>query len=141
MLSRRHEISTKTRKITMLSLDKETEEIAHKVIGLAIKVHRELGPGFGEKIYQRAVYLELQKSGVKFEREKEIVVNYGNVILGRQAADFIVDGRVILELKKAGELNDAHKAQLLSYLKTTGLRLGLLLNFGKSTLEIKRVIV
>ena len=105
-------------------------------------MHRHLGPGFLEKIYQEALCLELSSRGIDYEREKRIAVNYkGNAIPG-QRVDLIVSGCVLVELKAAVVLHVIHEAKLISYLKTTGLRLGLLLNFHEPTLKqgLKRMV-
>ncbi|MBI2327564.1 GxxExxY protein [Candidatus Curtissbacteria bacterium] len=112
-----------------------------KIIELAIKVHKNLGSAYEEKLYQRALYLELQRSGLRFEREKEISINYGNVRIGKKKLDFVVDGKIVVELKKIDAIDKVHVAQVVSYLKTLGLSVGLILNFGNSKLEIKRVVV
>lgn len=116
-------------------------DLTSKIIGLGIKVHKELGSAYEEKIYQRALYLELQRTGLKFEREKELSINYGKVRIGKKKLDFVVDGKIVVEIKKVENIDDVHIAQVVSYLKTLGLELGLILNFGKSKLQIKRVIV
>lgn len=115
-------------------------DLTSKIIGLAIKVHKELGSAYEEKIYQRALYLEFQRNNVIFEREKEINVRYGVITIGKKKLDFIVENRIIIELKKVDLINDVHIAQVVSYLKTMNLKLGLILNFGGSKLQIKRVI-
>lgn len=115
-------------------------QLTGTIIGLAIKIHKELGSAYDEKIYQRALYLEFQRSGLKFEREKELSVTYNNVRIGKKKLDFIVEDRVIVEIKKVDKIDNVHIAQVVSYLKTLGLELGLILNFGGSKLEIKRVI-
>lgn len=112
-----------------------------QIIGLAIKVHKALGSAYEEKIYQRALYLELQRSGLKFEREKEISINYGQIRIGKKKLDFIIDNKIIVELKKVDKIDNVHVAQVVSYLKTLNLEIGLILNFGQSKLEIKRVKV
>lgn len=121
--------------------ENKAEKLASQIIGIAISIHKELGPAYAEKIYQRALYLELKRLHIPFVREKEINVVYKGINLGKQVVDFIVGNCLLLELKKVDEIKDVHKAQLLSYLKATGLHLGLLLNFGSGKLEIKRVIV
>lgn len=85
--------------------------------------------------------MELQRSGLKFEREKEIVITYGKIIIGKKKLDFIVDNKIIVELKKVDKIDDVHVAQVVSYLKTLNLEIGLIFNFGQSKLEIKRVKV
>lgn len=114
-------------------------QLTEEIIGLAIKVHKRIGPGFREKYYQRAMYLELQKTNLKFEREKKIRIPYGKVTLGYHVVDFIIEGKVIVELKSIKELTSVEVGQLTSYLRLTSCKVGLLLNFGQPTLEIKRV--
>jgi GxxExxY protein len=116
------------------------EDLSKKIIAAAIKVHRELGPGFLENIYEEALKIELSRSGVSFEAQKEIRIEYLGVQIGLHRLDLVVDNEIILELKAAKDLSDMHLAQLLSYLKATGLKVGLLLNFSKPILEIKRVV-
>lgn len=115
-------------------------ELTEKIIGLAIKVHKNLGSAYAEKVYQRALYLELKRSGLRFEREKEISVFYEKVRIGKQQLDFVVEGKVIVEIKKVDKIEEVHVAQLASYLKTLALKVGLILNFGTPTLQIKRVV-
>lgn len=116
------------------------KDLTEKIIGLAIRIHKKLGAGYGEKIYQRALYLELRRSGLMFEREKEVSVYYEKVRLGKQILDFVVESKVVIEIKKVDELSRVHVAQVVSYLEATGIKLGLLLNFGNCKFEIKRVI-
>lgn len=122
--------------MTTSDLNKLTEQ----VIGIAIGVHKQLGPGLAEKIYQRVLYLELKKSGLKFERECKIVVKWGNAVVGYHVVDFKIDDILIVEIKATGETQELHKYQLLSYLKAAKKPLGLLLNFGTPILGIKRVV-
>ena len=120
----------------------ETERVASETIGAAMEVHRHLGPGFLEKIYQEALCLELCSRGIEYEREKAIAVNYKGIAIPGQRVDLIVSGCVLVELKAAVMLHAIHEAKLISYLKTTGLRLGLLLNFHEPTLKqgLKRIV-
>ena len=118
-------------------------ELTEKVIGLAIKVHRKLGPGFLESVYQAALTYELQKAGIQFEKEKELPVYYEDIMLDVGfRCDFIIDGRLIIECKAVKELTEIDKAQLLNYLKLTNLRVGLLINFNVLILknDIKRLV-
>ena len=118
-------------------------ELTEKVIGLAIKVHRKLGPGFLESVYQAALTYELQKAGIQFEKEKELPVYYEDIMLDVGfRCDFIIDGRLIIECKAVKELTEIDKAQLLNYLKLTNLRVGLLINFNVLILKngIKRLV-
>jgi len=116
------------------------EDLSKKIIGAAIQVHRELGPGFLENIYEEAVKVELSEHGLQFEFQKEIKVEYLGVEVGVHRLDLVVEDKIIVELKAVKELTDIHFAQLLSYLKATGLKVGLLLNFAKPTLEVRRVV-
>lgn len=122
--------------MTITDLNKLTEQ----VIGIAIGVHKQLGPGMAEKIYQRVLYLELKKSNLEFERECKIVVKWGKVIVGYHIVDFKINDILIVEIKATGETQELHKYQLLSYLKAANKPLGLLLNFGAPTLGIKRMV-
>jgi GxxExxY protein len=121
----------------------ETERVATETIGAAIEVHRHLGPGFLERIYKEALCLELSARGVEFEREKSIAVFYKGVSIPGQRVDLVIANRVVVELKAVITLHLVHEAKLISYLRTTGLRLGLLLNFHERTLKagLKRVVV
>jgi GxxExxY protein len=118
------------------------EEIAKAVIGAAIEVHRHLGPGFLENIYRKALGYELSLRALAVEQEKEIAVPYKEIQIPGQRLDLLVAGRVIVELKCVEEFAPIHEAQLLSYLKATGLRLGLLINFKTQLLKdgIKRMV-
>ena len=114
-------------------------KLTEQVIGIAIKVHKEIGPGFREKYYQRAMYLELQKTKLKFEREKKIRIPYGNITLGYHIIDLLVENKVVVELKSMKKLTEVEVGQLTSYLKLAKCEIGLILNFGQPKIEIKRV--
>lgn len=116
-------------------------DLTGKIIELAIKVHKNLGSAYEEKIYQRALYLEFQRARLKFEREKEVDINYGKVRIGKKKLDFVVDNKIVVEIKKVESIDKVHIAQVVSYLKILNLKIGLILNFGRSKLEIKRVVV
>mgnify|MGYP001559323336 CR=1 FL=1 len=118
----------------------ELEDLTGKIIECAITVHKKLGPGFLESIYQTALPMELEKYGLKVEIQKEIKIYYDNREIGIHRLDLIVNDLVIVELKAVKEFDDSHLAQLLSYLKATDLSVGLLLNFAKPVLDIKRVV-
>jgi len=119
------------------------ENVAKTCVDCGIHVHRELGPGFKEKIYERAFCLELDLRGVKFECERKILVRYKTWTIPGQKIDLVVDGKVIVELKTVPRLKPLHTKQVLSYLKTMDLRLGLLMNFNTVLLKqgIKRVVL
>ena len=133
------------RKINAVAIDSERskhdfEKLSKKIIGAAIKVHRELGPGFLESIYEQALKVEFAEHNFHFESQKEIKIKYLGVEVGQHRLDLLVENQIIIEIKAVKELIDIHFAQLRSYLKATGLKTGLLLNFAKPKLEIKRVV-
>jgi GxxExxY protein len=115
-------------------------EIAHKVIGCAMAVHRVLGNGFQEVIYQRALAIEMEAEGLSFSREHEMPIRYRGEEIGTRRVDFFVEGIVMVELKAIIELEEVHLAQALNYLEAYGLKVGLLLNFGSRSLQFKRVV-
>ena len=112
----------------------------YKIIGAAIEVHKELGPGFLESIYEEALKVEFAEHRLHYDAQKEIKIKYLGLEVGLHRLDLIVENKIIVELKVVKEFNDIHFAQLRSYLKATGLKVGLLLNFGKPSLKIKRVV-
>ncbi len=118
-------------------------ELTEKIIGCAITVHRKLGPGFLESVYRAALAYELTKEGIPFEREKGMRVQYEDVFLDVGfRCDFLIDGRVIVECKAVSGLTEIDQAQILNYLKITGLQVGLLVNFNVKMLKngIKRLV-
>ena len=118
-------------------------ELTEKIIGLAIKVHRTLGPGFLESVYQAALVYELVKAGIQFEKEKALPVEYEEIFLDIGfRCDFLVDKRIIVECKSVREVTPLDHAQLLNYLKITNLTVGLLINFNvrKLTDGVQRIV-
>ena len=124
----------------LIEPDKRVDELAHAVIGAAIEVHRHLGPGFLENIYEEALCIELE--AIPFERQKEISVLYKGRPIGKHRVDLLVGQSLMVELKAIEALAEIHTAQVISYLKATGLTLGLLINFNVSILKngIQRVV-
>jgi GxxExxY protein len=118
------------------------EVLVRNVIGCALAVHKELGPGFLERVYREAMYLELEARKLPFEAEKPIVVIYRGYPIAGQRADLIVGGAVVVELKAVAAIEPIHVAQVLSYLKTLPLRLGLVINFHEMLLRdgIRRIV-
>jgi GxxExxY protein len=103
----------------------------YKIIGAAMKVHRVLGAGFLEAVYQEALEIEIQRLGIPYEREKELQINYDGVLLHQQyKADFLCYDNIIVELKAVTSFENIHRVQTINYLKATGCKLGLLINFG-----------
>ena len=124
-------------------LSDELEALATKVIGCCITVHRALGPGLLESICSRAVCIELEAAGIPFQREKQIPVTYRGQLLCYQRLDVVVADQLVLEIKSVERLNPVHHAQLLSYLRISKLRVGLLINFNTAVLQdgLKRVVL
>jgi GxxExxY protein len=124
-------------------LPPETERVMTETIGCAIAVHRALGPGFLESIYQRALCIELSSRRLAFESERPIDVAYRGIAIPGQRLDLLIEGQVIVELKCVERFDDVHQMQVISYLKTTGLRAGLLINFRVPLLRhgLKRIVL
>ena len=118
----------------------DLNRLTETIIGFAIKVHKTLGPGFAEQIYERALAHELEHADIPLSKQEDVRVHYGKVDLGRQRIDLIVGDAVIVELKYVSHIMPLHKAQLLSYLKATEKRVGLILNFARTTLNVKRMV-
>jgi GxxExxY protein len=111
-------------------------DLTEKIIGAAIEVHRALGPGLLESIYQTCLAHEMALRGLRFEKEKSLPVEYKGIKLeSGYRLDFVVEGKVVVELKAVDSIHDVHKAQLLTYLKITGCKVGLLLNFNSAVLK------
>ena len=115
-----------------------SDELSQKVIGEAIHVHRVLGPGFPELVYHNSLLIRLRKAGLTVESEKPLPVYFEGEIVGNFVTDIIVESRLLLELKAVSALVAAHEVQLVNYLSATKIDVGLLLNFGSRSLEIKR---
>jgi len=116
-------------------------ELSNRIIGCCINVHRALGPGFLEKVYEEAVAIELAKNGLKFERQKLVVIYYDGAPVGEHRLDFLVEARVVLELKTCSEINDVFLAVAKSYVKAAKVQLELIVNFAQPKLEIRRVVL
>jgi GxxExxY protein len=114
--------------------------VTEQLIGAAFEVHNALGYGFLERVYQRAMQVELQSRGVKVELEPQIKVRFKGVIVGDYAADLFVVDKIIVELKTDAVYQSVHEAQLLNELRGTGIRLGFLINFGREKVEYKRMV-
>ena len=114
--------------------------LSKKTIGVAIEVHKTLGPGFIEIIYHNAMKKELDIQNIPFETEKEIIIKYKNEQVGLHRLDLLINNDIIVELKAVKEITDVHLSQIISYLKATGLNVGLILNFSKPKIDIKRVV-
>lgn len=116
------------------------EDRTRKIIGCAMEVHKTLGNGFQEVIYQRALAIEMTRQGVAFEREKEMPIFYRGENIGSRRVDFFVEGTIMVELKAITELEDVHLAQGKNYLEAYKMEVGLLINFGAKSLQFKRLV-
>jgi len=115
------------------------EELTHKIIGCAMKVHSTLGNGFQEVIYQRALAIEMDKQGLGYQREMEMSIFYEGIDIGKRRVDFFVEENIMVELKAVIKLEDVHLAQAMNYCQAYNLPIGLLINFGAKSMEFKRV--
>jgi len=116
------------------------KELSYEVVGAAMEVHRTLGPGFLEAVYEEALSHEFDLRHIPYERQKRLPVHYKGRLVGDYIADFVVEDKIVLELKGISRLDRVHEAQAHNYLAATGLRLAILLNFGASSLEWKRIV-
>jgi GxxExxY protein len=118
------------------------EDKSYKIFGAAIEVHKELGPGFLEAVYQEALAIELKKQGIPFEREKQLSISYKGIELNKKyRADFICFDNIIVEIKAIKDIGNIEVSQTINYLKATGFELALLANFGGKILQKKRVVL
>lgn len=117
----------------------QAAELSGRIIGAAIRVHRELGPGFLESVYEEALCLELALDRLNFLRQSPVRISYRNRMIAEHQLDLLVEDQVVVELKTVGGFEPIHFATVRSYLKATHLSLGLLLNFASATLQVKRV--
>ncbi|MBM3152823.1 MAG: GxxExxY protein [Chloroflexi bacterium] len=116
------------------------KELTFAVIGAAMEVHRIMGPGFLEVVYQKALERELTLRGIPFEPQKKLAITYKDLLIGEYQADLVIDRKFIVEIKAVSTWNSRHDAQAVHYLTATGLQLALLLNFGTGSLQHRRVI-
>ncbi|MBK9290473.1 MAG: GxxExxY protein [Bacteroidetes bacterium] len=124
----------------MINKQYKYSELTSKIIGCAMAVHRALGNGFQEVIYQRALEIEMADNGISFSREYEMPIYYKHQKIGTRRVDFLVEGVVSVELKAIIKLEDVHFAQAINYLEAYDLEVGLLINFGAKSLEFKRLL-
>jgi GxxExxY protein len=115
------------------------KDVTEKIIGAAMKIHRYLGNGFQEVVYQRCLVIEFQKLGLRFEREKEQTIYYEGIKVGTRRVDFLVEEKILLELKAVIEMENAHLAQAINYVEAFDLEVGLLINFGATSLQFRRL--
>ena len=115
-------------------------DLTDEIIGCAYDVYNGLGQGFLEKVYENAFAIKLRKAGLKVEQQSPVKVYFEDELVGEYFADLLIDDKVILELKAVTELSKVHEVQLVNYLKATGIRVGLLINFGEKIKIIRRVL-
>jgi len=125
---------------TMIDNKYPESELTGKIIGCAMEVHKFLGNGFQEVIYQRALAIEMETQGLCFSREHEMDIYYKEQKIGNRRVDFFVENKIMLELKAVIKLEDVHLAQAINYLEAYKMEIGLLINFGSKSLEFKRVM-
>jgi GxxExxY protein len=130
-----HELTNTTNKEKIIYKD-----ISFRIMDAVFEVHKILGPGYSENIYESALAKEFRDRKINHERQKLIEVYYKGEKTGDYRLDMVVDGKIILELKAVSELNEIFKSQLLSYLKATGMKLGILINFGSKEVKFKRLV-
>ena len=123
----------------IIRVEKNINELTHKIIGCAMQVHRTLGNGFQEVIYQRALAIEMNYAGISFQREMEMSIFYREEHIGTRRVDFFVENCVMVELKAVEKIEDVHKAQAINYLEAYHIADGLLINFGGLSLDFKRL--
>lgn len=117
------------------------KDLAYKIIGSAMEVHNKLGYGFLEKVYENAMMVLLQRDDVDAKQQSPVNVYFEGKVVGDYYADILVEDKVVVELKAVEKIADVHRAQTLNYLKATGLRLAVLINFGKDRLEYERLVL
>jgi len=115
------------------------EALTHKIIGCAMEVHKHLGNGFQEVVYQRALAIEMNMQNISHEREKEMPLQYKGYDIGTRRVDFFVEEKIMVEIKALTQLEDVHLAQAMNYLEAYNMEIGLLINFGAKSLQFKRV--
>lgn len=123
-----------------MELPKEINDLTYKVIGICMDVHREIGPGFPEEYYQKALEMELDNQGIAFEAQKPLPMLYKETQIGMNYLDFEIGEKLILEIKSVNQLNNVHMFQVLKYLSVSNLDIALLVNFGNEKLEYKRFL-
>lgn len=117
------------------------KDLSYKIIELALEVHNELGCGFLEKVYENALMILFDREGIPAKQQAPADVYFQNKVVGQYFADILVDNKLILELKVVDAIANVHKAQVLNYLRATGIKLGLILNFAKPRFEYKRLVL
>ena len=128
-------------KIPNFPIPSQLNAISEKIIGCAFTVSNTLGAGFLEKVYENALSIELRKAGMHVEQQFPLKVLYNGIVVGDYLADLVVENEILIELKTINAITEVHQAQCINYLKATGYRLCLLINFAKPKIEIKRIVL
>ena len=116
------------------------KDLSYRIVGLAMEVHNKLKSGFLEKVYENAMMVLFRREGINAAQQASIKVNFEGEEIGAYFADILVENNIILELKVAANISNAHKAQVINYLKATGVKLAIILNFGNEELEFERIV-
>jgi len=116
-------------------------DVTYRVIGLAMEVHNKLGAGFLEKVYENALMVAFRREGINAQQQTPIKIHFENVVVGDYVADILIEDKLILELKAVEAITSIHRAQVINYLKATGIRLALIVNFGSPKLQHERIIL
>ena len=117
------------------------KDLSYQIIGLAMEVHRKLGYGFLEKVYENSLMILFRREGIRSEQQYPIKVNFEREVVGNYVADILIEDKIIIELKCVEKINNIHKAQALNYLKATRMRLAIILNFAKEKLQYERLVL
>ncbi len=123
-----------------MEISEEINKLTYSVIGTCMQVHRELGPGFPEEYYQKSLEIEFGEQGISIEAQKPVPMFYKEIQIGMNFLDFEIDERLILDIKSVNQFTDVHLFQVLKYLAVSNLQIALLVNFGKSKLEYRRIL-
>jgi len=117
------------------------KDLSYKIVGLAMQIHSELGFGFLEKVYENSMMVLFHRENIMAKQQAPVSVSFEGEIVGDYYADILIEDKIILELKAIEKITDAHKAQALNYLKAIGLKLAIIINFGKQRLEYERIVL
>ena len=117
------------------------KDLSYKIVGLAMQIHSELGFGFLEKVYENSMMVLFRRENIMAKQQAPVSVSFEGEIVGDYYADILIEDKIILELKAIEKITDAHKAQALNYLKASGLKLAIIINFGKQRLEYERIVL
>ncbi len=116
------------------------KDLSYQIIGAAMTVHRALGPGYLEAVYQKALAIELEQIGISFREQFPLPVTYRGINVGDYVADYIVEDLIVIEIKSVSKIHPRHQAQAMNYLAASGLKLAIIINFGQQSLSQKRVV-